>query len=237
MPRLASPISWIGGKARLLRHILPLIKPHPGEQIYVEPFGGSGVVLINKDPHPCEAYNDTDGDLVNLFRIIRDPDGVVHLWWELVNTPVSREEFRDALAAAGKNYSPLSPVKRAAAFVVRCRQRFGGAQTGSTHTDTDRCWGTTRGSSRGMSSHVSRWLKALEDLPQVHRRLATVVVDEQDGIRCIRQWDGVQTLFYVDPPYVGAEDYYQGGFQAEDHQRLSEALNGLQGKVVLSYYP
>lgn len=126
--KLPSPVTWIGGKGRMLKKLEPFIEVHPGEINYVEPFGGSGVVLLNKAPHPSETYNDTDGDLVNLFRVIRDPDGVVHLWWELINTPVSRMEFADSLKA-GK-HSPLNPVQQAAQFVIRCRQRFGGGMTG-----------------------------------------------------------------------------------------------------------
>jgi DNA adenine methylase len=104
----------------MLSHLLPLINPAPGEHVYVEPFGGSGVVMLNKLPHASETYNDTDGELVNLFRIIRDPDGVVHLWWELINTPVSREEFALAIDPS-KRFSPENPVLRAAKFVIRCR--------------------------------------------------------------------------------------------------------------------
>ena len=232
--KLPSPVTWIGGKSKLLTHILPLIQPFPGEAVYVEPCGGSGVVLINKQPHPSETYNDTDGDLVNLFRCIRDPDAVVHLWWELINTPVSREEFGQAIKAA-TNYSPESPVKRAAQFVIACRQRFGGGHPGP-RGDTDRSWGTARGSGRGVNDCVSRWLGTMLSLPQIHRRLATVVIDQQDIQRCIRQWDGPSTLFYVDPPYVGTEGYYKGGFGRQDHSRLAETLKNVVGRVVLSYY-
>jgi DNA adenine methylase len=221
----------------MLGHILPLITPKPGEACYVEPFGGSAVVMLNKLPHPSETYNDTDGDLVNLFRIIRDPDGVVHLWWELINTPVAREEFGAALEAKRQNFSPPDPVRRAAQFVIRCRQRFGGGQSGVAHMDTDRSWGTARQSSRDMNSCVSRRLATMLALPQVHRRMMTVVVDNQDAVRCITQWDSAATMFYVDPPYIGAEDYYQGGFGADDHARLADALNAASGRAVVSYYP
>jgi len=73
-------------------------------------------------------------------------------------------------------------------------------------------------------------------LPEVHRRMATVVVDQQDVVRCIRQWDSPSTLFYVDPPYVGTEAYYAGGFGKDDHARLADALNAIAGRAVLSYY-
>jgi site-specific DNA-adenine methylase len=88
-----------------------------------------------------------------------------------------------------------------------------------------------------MNDIVSRWLATMLHLPEIHHRFKTVVVDHQDAVRCIQQWDGPATLFYVDPPYVGAEEYYQGGFNAQDHERLAEALNGCRAKVVLSYYP
>ena len=228
----------MGGKTRLLPHILPLIQPAPGETSYIEVFGGSGVVLLNKKPRPSETYNDTDGDLVNLFRTLRDPDGVVHLWWELVNTQISRQEFADAIELAQKaaEYSPSNPVKRAASFVIRCRQRFGGGQTGARN-DTARAWGTTRQSSREMNGCVSKWLSIMLALPTVHRRLSTVVVDQQDAVRCVQQWDQPSALIYADPPYVGHEAYYQGGFGLEDHKRLAAALNAMQGRAVLSYYP
>lgn len=219
----------------MLAHLLPLLQPRAGEAIYVEPFGGSGVVLLNKDRHPAECYNDRDGELVNLYRVLRDPDAVVHLWWELVNTPVSREEFRDALTRR-RIETVKTPIERAAAFVVSCRQRFGGGQPGDT-SDSDRNWGTSREISRGMNGMVSRWLGALDQLPAVHRRVATVVVDQQDGVRCIEQWDEVSTLFYVDPPYVDKEHFYEGAFGVEDHRRLGAALNVAKGRVVLSYYP
>lgn len=232
--KLPSPITWIGGKSRLLSHLLPLLQPAQGENCYVEPFGGSGVVMMNKVPHASETYNDMDGELINLFRTIRDPDGVVHLWWELINTPYSRLEFGEAIDET-KRFSPENPVKRAARFVISCRQRFGGGQPG-TRRDTDRSWGLTFESGRGMNDCVSRWLSTMLHLPAIHQRMSTVVIDNQDAIRCVKQWDSPATLFYCDPPYVGAEQYYKGGFGPNQHKALAEALNSAQGRVVLSYY-
>ena len=135
-----------------------------------------------------------------------------------------------------KNTVRKAPSLVPLGFVIRCRQRFGGGQTG-LERDSDRSWGTSRGSTRDMNDVVSRWLSTMLHLPQIHQRFSTVVVDHQDAVRCIQQWDGPTTLFYVDPPYVGAEQYYQGEFDARDHERLASALNGCRAKVVLSYYP
>ena len=39
---------------------------------YIEPFGGSAAVLLNKPRSPIEVYNDLDGEVVNFFRILRE---------------------------------------------------------------------------------------------------------------------------------------------------------------------
>ena len=60
---------YIGGKYNLLKALLPLVPRH---HIYVEVFGGAANLLFNKPPSPVEVYNDIDGELVNLFLVVRD---------------------------------------------------------------------------------------------------------------------------------------------------------------------
>ena len=61
---------WVGGKKQLRKKIAPLI---PADiKTYIEPFGGAGWVLFYKDKWAdYEIYNDLDGRLVNLFRIVK----------------------------------------------------------------------------------------------------------------------------------------------------------------------
>src|SRR6478672_667342 len=68
--RLRSPITWFGGKGLLARKIVPLFPPH---HCYVEPFCGGASCLFAKSPSPVEVVNDVDGDIVNFFRVLRDP--------------------------------------------------------------------------------------------------------------------------------------------------------------------
>jgi site-specific DNA-adenine methylase len=85
-----APITWFGGKSRQLHWLLPLFPPH---QVFVDVFGGSGAVLLGKPPSPVDVYNDIDGRLVNLFRVLRDEEQAQRLIKSLELTPFSRSEF------------------------------------------------------------------------------------------------------------------------------------------------
>jgi len=59
---------WPGSKAKMLDIILPLL---PEDRTYIEPFGGSGAVLLSKPQSPEEIYSDVNPELVHFFRMLR----------------------------------------------------------------------------------------------------------------------------------------------------------------------
>ena len=68
---IKTPVSWMGNKTSIL-HILYALFPLNYER-YIEPFGGSGAVLLGKKkPDKFEVYNDYNHNLVNLFQCMRD---------------------------------------------------------------------------------------------------------------------------------------------------------------------
>lgn len=75
MTQLVAPFPWFGGK----RTIAAEVWKNFGEvRNYVEPFFGSGAVLLSRD-NPCdvETVNDADGLLVNFWRAVRcEPEAV-----------------------------------------------------------------------------------------------------------------------------------------------------------------
>ncbi len=67
------------------------------------------------------------------------------------------------------------------------------------------------------------------------RRLSRVAVENMDGIELIRQRDSSGTLFYCDPPYYMAEQFYRAVFPPERHRELHDTLAQCRGFCVVSY--
>ena len=72
---LRSPFVWFGGKRKVAHIVWEALG---NVEHYVEPFFGSGAVLLSR-PHPakCETINDADGLLANFWRAVtHSPDRV-----------------------------------------------------------------------------------------------------------------------------------------------------------------
>jgi DNA adenine methylase len=220
---------WYGGKFSHLEWLLPLLPP---ARHYCEPFAGSAAVLINRNPSPIETYNDVDGEVVNFFRVLRDQrDDLVQA---IGLTPFSRREFELAIQEPTDD---LSPVERARRFYVRARQvRTGLAQTASV----GRWAHCTLTSRAGMAGAVSRWLGAIEHLPEIAQRLLRVQFENASAGEIIQRYDSKDTLFYCDPPYPhdsrGDSKAYGYEMTDDQHRKLAGILKKCRGKVAVSSY-
>ena len=76
-PTLKAPFPYMGGKSRIARVVWQRLGDVPN---YVEPFFGSGAVLLGRpafDGNRIETVNDLDGHLANFWRALQhDPDAV-----------------------------------------------------------------------------------------------------------------------------------------------------------------
>jgi DNA adenine methylase len=224
------PVAWYGGKSSHLSWLLPIIDGIP-HQTYVESFGGSAAVLLNKQISPVEVYNDLYGDVAHFFRILRDHGE--ELITALHLTPYSREEFS---SSCGEK-ADVSDIERARRFFVRARQ----VTLGLAETATPGRWSYTKGPPRrGIAATVSRWLSAIEGLEEVVARLRLVQIENENGLDTIVRYDSQDTLHYVDPPYPSETRSggraYSHEYSAEAHARLLTLLSTVKGKVVLSSY-
>lgn len=227
-------LRWHGGKWLLAPWIIENL---PAHRVYVEPYGGAASVLIRKPRSYAEIYNDLDGDVVNLFRILRDPLDAPRLVEAMRLTPFARDEFDLAYEHCSDG------LEQARRLIVRSFMGFG-----SDAHNVDRKSGFRIDSMRSGRPPSADWQNYPDALQKIVTRLQGVGVENRDACRVMLDHDSADTLHYVDPPYVhatrstkvkGGERYHSYRHEMDDaaHARLLEVLRGLKGKVVLSGYP
>lgn len=205
-------ISWIGGKKLLRKKILEQFPDPESYDRYIEVFGGAGWLLFSKDKHaPLEVFNDINGELINLYRIVKHhPEALQkELEWLLM----SRELFFDEFS---RNTRGITDIQRAARYFCLIKESFGS-------------------DCKSFGVRTRDMQKAVDYLKEVSGRLNRVVIENQDFERLIKTYNRPGALFYLDPPYFEAEKYYPDRFNPEDHTRLKKCLCGLKGKFILSY--
>ncbi|WP_288391540.1 DNA adenine methylase [uncultured Acinetobacter sp.] len=231
MTQLSAPlIRYHGGKFRLADWV---IRHFPKHTCYTESFGGAAGVLLQKPRAYAEVYNDLDGEVVNLFRVLRNEDDRNKLIELLVFTPYSRVDFQEAWEPCDNS------IEKARRLIIRAQMGFGsaGASKGITgfRIDTKRAYGTAQ----------SLWVTYPNHLADVGQRLSGVLIENRPAIQILRDHDGAETLHYVDPPYVHDTRYsgaktgrvYRHEMTDQDHEELLKVLLNLDGKVIVSGYP
>ena len=206
-------MSWVGGKKALRDEILARF---PLEyKRYIEVFGGAGWVLFHKPPgNDFEVFNDFNGNLVNLYRCVREqPDKLKDELRYILNSRLDFEYMKHIL----HSQAMLPDVRRAAFYYALIRYSY------------------AAGTSTFGSQPHSLW----NDFPPIDAaagRLQKVVIENKDCVKLIRQYDRPDSFFYCDPPYYQADQYYEAvGADGFDHDGLAQALFSLDGKFLLSY--
>jgi site-specific DNA-adenine methylase len=234
-------LKWHGGKAGLAQDIIALMPPHG---TFVEPFAGSAAVLLAKPPAATECLNDRNADLMNFYTVIQDPRTlecflVAARALGLDPAPPPEPGAPDAVrtvweAAVAGLTSEQDPVQRAVWFFAKARLSMSGRGNNAAPPPKN---GRLR---RGMDERRSSWLTALDHLPAVHARLQGVRLTCRPALEVIRRWDGPETVFFLDPPYVAgtraSANVYEHEMGDAAHRELLDLLRTVKGRVVLSGY-
>lgn len=227
------PVRYPGSKFRLASWLL---KWFPEHDTYVEPFCGSASVLLRKKRARQEVINDRDEELVNVFRVLRDPAQSARLINLLSLTPFSRVEFEVCRLPTD------DPVERARRTVARS---FMGFSSTSVNDPSDgfrsRCY-------KCRVSDAGSWRTFPDSLYAVVDRLQGVVIECEPWEKMLSRHDHADVLYYLDPPYVRSTrtglrwdceigKFYKHEMSDDDHRRLAEAAHALAGMVIVSGYP
>lgn len=200
-----------------------IIDHMPEHKTYLEPYFGSGAILFNKPLSKNETVNDMDGNVVNLFRVIRDRAD--ELAQKVRWTPYSREEYYAAYEDCDDE------LEKARRFLVRMWQAIGGKTSDRT------------GWRSAIDSAGARKTKEWDSVParilSVSDRLKNVQIEQQPAVKLIERYNRSDVLIYADPPYIletRSKRMYKHEMTEDDHYELLEALDAHSGPVLLSGY-
>lgn len=185
---MSTPIvPWIGGKRRLAKRILPLF---PAHECYVEPFAGGAALYFMKPPSEVEVLNDINGELVNLYRVIKHhlEEFVRQFKWALV----SRQIYGWLKVTPEET---LTDIQRAARFYYLQKMAFGAKVANQT-------FGTATTAPPRLNL-----LRLEEELSTANLRLSRTYIEHLPWAECVRRYDRPHTLFYLDPPYWETTGY------------------------------
>ena len=214
-----APFGYPGGKSKSAVHILPRL---PYRDSYIEPFGGTGAVLLERHLSPLEVFNDRYAGVVAFYRCIRDKAKMNALCDRLELTLHSREEF----VWCKETWEHLEDdVERAARWFYMVQYSF---------ASKGRNFGRSICSRGHMAGKIGNRIK---EFPSLHERMKKVQIENQDWRDCLADYDSPTSVFYLDPPYI---DAYHGTYKHEmshdDHRLMLQAIFNMQGFVAVSGY-
>lgn len=223
MLEVYSPLNYIGGKYASATRIVSLFPESSRYNRFVDVCGGAAWVTCAKLPfHHEEIYNDLDGNLVNFWRMIQTHADVMQT--RLENMIYAREFYYEFYRSLFDG-TQLEPLERAIRYFYVLR----GTGTG---------W--IRKSPVGWdyrTKKVRSFHSAINLFSEVQQRFRYISVDNRDVLDTIGRYEDPRALLYLDPPYFGAEKYYETSKNGFPHEEMATLLNQAKGFVAVSYYP
>jgi len=209
---------YVGGKVKLAARICQIID-QTEHKTYAEPFVGMGGIFFRRRKKPkAEFINDRAGDITNLFRILQRH---YRPFMDMLKFQISSRAEFDRLKATDPE--TLTDLERAARFLYLQRASFGGKVTSRNFGISLDC------PARFDLTKLKNMLEA------AHGRLAGVTIENLDWLDFINRYDSSETLFYLDPPYFGVENYYgKDLFSRDQFALLADRLSSIKGKFIFS---
>jgi len=217
--KLKTPITYWGGKQKMLDYILPLIPEH---KIYTEAFFGGGAVFWAKEPAKVEFINDKNAEIINFYRVLKQDFESLK---REVDITLHSEYQQKQAKSIYLNPEVHSEVKRAWAIWTLSHQSFY-----SILTNTWKC-----SKSRAIGSQIQTRKESFTDV--YSKRLERTSIFCRDALDVIRKTDHEDAFHYIDPPYFNADMGHYSGYTLNDFESLLQLLTSIKGKFMLSSYP
>jgi len=210
-------IRYQGGKSKQLDFIFDCFPARTDYNCFVDLFGGGGSVILNAIPTKRDIYNDINEDIVNFFRVLRE-DGK-KLLEALRLTPYSRTEYDDAFI-----YDPNDDnVEMARKTAIKAQFAYGGQGGGFKAYERE----------VNITKMYSNWI---DGLTFVIERFRNITIENMDALKLLKKIDSKTTLVYIDPPYLGSDDY-EHNYTNKQHEKLLKEIVKCNSMVIISGVP
>lgn len=203
------------------------VRVPPKKAVFVEVFGGSGVMsqFVPRSKFPNVVYNDIDRDLVALHEAVKsNPDLLASVLYLL---PYSR--YVNKYLSESTKGEEIGGLIGAVVLFYMLNTGFSGSFDSGFSTSRV----ARQSTARRYSSNVAAIFKTAE-------RFRDVVIESMDFEELIEKYDSEDTLFYLDPPYVSVSTdrsgYYRHGFSPMEASRLANTLRKVSGYFMLKIH-
>lgn len=209
-------IKYIGGKWFMVDEIIKALDY--SVNCYIELFGGSAKVLLNKPKHNVEIYNDKNDVIYNLFYVIKN--NTVELLTKFCNGYIEKYYYNTISALPNVK----DPIEKAVLTLFAYNASFSGSRKGFSYSY--------------CRNVVTEYFNKVDAVRNASERLQDVILlnyDFRDVLYTFR--NDKNLIIYADPPYWGSEYYYEDvGFNDNDHFDLADLFNKANYKILISYY-
>lgn len=196
---------------------------------YVDVFGGSAAVLLQKEKKGTEVYNDINEDLVNLFMVVRNKDLAKELADAIYLTPWARAEFVSSYEKTDDS------IERARRLLVRAFMGYGSI---GALSNTGFRWLVDSDKEKTTLNRFCNHLP--NDIINAFKRLQQVQIESLDYRVLVERYDSETTQFYFDPPYMhetrAETNVYDGEMTTSDHEEFLNVALNVKGFAVISGY-
>lgn len=214
-PNLKPFVKWVGGKTTSIPSLLEYIP----EQIstYVEPFVGSGAVLMSLNFDKA-IINDSNSELINAYNVIKSKLGELEFY---LSTLIYDRKLYDEIRAWDRSpdFDKRSDVERASRFIFLMKTCYNGLYRVSKKN----FFNTPFGNYKNPTICDTQTLEACSSFFN-QKDIRILCQDYQTLLEIIPK----DAFVYLDPPYFPVSktanftQYQSGNFKQDEHQRLYE---------------
>lgn len=196
------------GKKRLAARLVKLI---PAHKVYVEPFAGSAAVFFEKEPVATEVLGDADPEIAAAFKALKSLTEAELQALKRKNWVGREATFRSLIKA-----HPRGKVEKLYRFLYLSHFSYGKLRGKSFNPNAD-----------GIEATTIKRIEKFRD------RLRPVKVRHSHYAALVKEYDGKDTFFFLDPPYPGHN--VEVGEDTFDEVEFRKVLDSIKGRFLVTY--